>query len=68
MPFIRKHKRNGRIYLAEVENRRVDGKVVQKFIRYVGVEPNSERSAFPTCNNLLVASAGASQLAMHSCS
>ena len=38
MSFIRKFKRGGRIYLAEVENRRVDGKVVQRFIRYVGKE------------------------------
>lgn len=53
MAFIRKHKRNGRIYLAEVENKRVDGKIRQKFLRYVGVEPDSERSAFPTCNNEL---------------
>lgn len=29
-----------KIYLAEVENRRVDGKVVQRFIRYVGKQAN----------------------------
>jgi transposase len=51
--FIRKHSRNGRIYLAEVKNQRVDGKVVQKFIRYVGVDPDSDRAAFPTCNQEL---------------
>lgn len=53
LAFIRKHKRKGRIYLSEVENQRVDGKVVQKFLRYVGVSPDSERSAFPTCNQEL---------------
>jgi hypothetical protein len=38
MSFIRKRKRNGKIYLEEVESIRVDGKVVQKHIRYVGRE------------------------------
>jgi len=38
MSFIRKFKRGGRIYLAEVENRRVQDKVVQRFVRYVGKE------------------------------
>jgi transposase len=49
MSFIRKYRRNGRIYLAEVENIRIDGRVIQKFIRYVGVDPASDREAFPTC-------------------
>ncbi len=53
MAFIRQYRRKGRVYLAEVENQRVDGRIIQKFIRYVGVEPDSERSAFPTCNNEL---------------
>jgi hypothetical protein len=35
MSFIRKIKRGNDIYLAEVENKRVDGKVMQKHIRYV---------------------------------
>ncbi len=38
MSFIRKIKRGGKVYLAEVESRRVDGRVVQRFIRYVGKE------------------------------
>jgi Transposase DDE domain len=36
MSFIRKIKKGDKTYLAEVENRRVEGKVVQRFIRYVG--------------------------------
>ena len=40
MSFIRKIKKGGKIYLAEVENRRVGRKVVQHFIRYVGKEAN----------------------------
>lgn len=38
MSFIRKFKKGGKIYLAEVENKRIQGKVVQHFIRYVGKE------------------------------
>jgi len=38
MSFIRKFKKDKKVYLAEVENRRVRGKVVQHFIRYVGKE------------------------------
>lgn len=42
MSFIRKIKKGDRIYLAEVENRRVEGKVVQRFIRYVGREADGK--------------------------
>ncbi len=43
MTFIRRIKNGKHTYLAEVENRWVDGKVVQKHIRYVGKELNGER-------------------------
>jgi len=36
MSFIRKIKKGDKIYLAEVESCRVEGKGVQRFIRYVG--------------------------------
>jgi transposase len=42
MSFIRKIKRDGKIYLAEVENIRVDGKVKQRHIRYVGKEEDGK--------------------------
>lgn len=42
MSFIRRIKRGGRVYLAEVENRRIDGKVVQHHIRYVGREADGK--------------------------
>jgi transposase len=42
MSFIRKIKRNGKIYLAEVENRWIGGKCVQKHIRYVGTEADGK--------------------------
>ena len=43
MSFIRKIKRkNGKIYLAEVENQWINGKCVQKHIRYIGTEVDGE--------------------------
>jgi transposase len=42
MSFIRKIKRNGKIYLAEVENVRINGKVVQRHLRYVGKEADGK--------------------------
>ena len=42
MSFIRKIKRGGSVYLAEVQNSWVDGKVVQKHIRYVGKEVDNK--------------------------
>ena len=36
MSFIRKYKKGNKVYLAEVESRRIKGKVVQRFLRYVG--------------------------------
>lgn len=53
MSYIRKQKRNGRVYLYEVESKWEDGKSKQKVIRYIGVDPDSEREAFPTCNDEL---------------
>ncbi|MDH7514184.1 MAG: transposase [Clostridiales bacterium] len=42
MSFIRKIKKGPYVYLAEVENHRVQGKVVQKVLRYVGKEVNGQ--------------------------
>jgi transposase len=42
MSFIRKIRKNDKIYLAEVENRWVNGKCVQKHLRYVGKEIDGE--------------------------
>ena len=38
LSFIRRIKRNGRVYLAEAESKRVNGKCVQRHIRYIGRE------------------------------
>jgi hypothetical protein len=40
MSFIRKIKRGEKIYYAEVENRWINGKCVQKHIRSLGTDPD----------------------------
>ena len=42
MTFIRRIKCKDRIYLAEVENKRINGKVVQRHIRYIGREADGK--------------------------
>ena len=42
MSYIKRTKRDGKIYLSEVESKRVAGKVVTKHIRYIGREVDGE--------------------------
>src|ERR1035441_3882818 len=42
MSFIRQIKRKGRVYLAEVENRWIKGKCVQRHLRYVGRQADGQ--------------------------
>jgi transposase len=42
MSFIRRIRRAGRVYLAEVENKWIQGKCVQRHIRYVGREADGK--------------------------
>jgi transposase len=42
MSFIRRIKRGGRVYLAEVKNEWIDGTCVQRHIRYVGREADGK--------------------------
>ena len=42
MAFVRRYKKGGKTYLAEVENVRIDGRVVQRFLRYVGREADGK--------------------------
>ncbi len=42
MSFIRKIRRNGKTYLAEVESRWINGRCTQKHIRYIGREANGQ--------------------------
>jgi transposase len=54
MSFIRKIKRGGKVYLAEVESRRVNGKVVQRHIRYVGRAADSNKKLFTPLSEVAV--------------
>jgi L-serine deaminase len=42
MSFVKRIKKNGKIYLAEVESKRIDGKVVTKYIKYLGKEADGK--------------------------
>lgn len=47
MSFIRKiKKKNNRVYYAEVKNQRVNGKVKQIHIRYIGDKPDAPKRKF----------------------
>ncbi|MBF0206236.1 MAG: hypothetical protein HQK53_05045 [Oligoflexia bacterium] len=54
MSFICSYKRNGRTYLAEVENQRDGVKVKQKFIHYLGPIPEKKKYFFPQFNKELL--------------
>ena len=47
MAFIRKKRQGNKVYLIEVENYRFNGKVKQRFLRYVGVDPESQKNDVP---------------------
>jgi hypothetical protein len=46
MSFIRQIKRGKCTYYDEVENERINGKVVQRHIRYIGTNPDAPRKRF----------------------
>jgi len=54
MAFIRKIKRAGKIYLAEVENVRIKGKVVQRHIRYIGKEADGKTILSSSISNITI--------------
>lgn len=55
MSFVRKiKKKNGKVYLAEVENKWINGKCVQKHIRYIGKECDGETILSSSISNIQV--------------
>ena len=50
MAFIRKIRRNGKVYLARVENYRDGGKVRQRHLEYLGLDPDSKDENFSFFN------------------
>jgi hypothetical protein len=53
MSFIRKIKTSSGIYLARVENRRVDGKVKQTVLEWLGKAPDTEETLYSKINRLM---------------
>ena len=54
MSFIRQIKTRGKIYLAEVENVRIKGKVIQKHIRYVGRQADDKTILSASISNIQI--------------
>jgi len=54
MSFIRKIKKKDGIYLAEVESKWIDGKVVQKHIRYIGKEVDNKTILSSSISNIQI--------------
>ena len=54
MSFIKRSKRNGKVYLSEVESQWVDGKCVQKHIRYIDKEVDGEKVVSILSNDIQV--------------
>lgn len=54
MSYIKRSKRNGKIYLSEVESVRIDGKVVTKHLRYLGREADGKTILSSSISNVTV--------------
>jgi transposase len=50
--YIKKSKKNGKIYLSEVESVRVNGKVITKHLRYIGKEVDGKTIISSSIQNL----------------
>lgn len=54
MSYIKRSKKNGKVYLSEVESKKINGKVVTKHIRYLGKEVDGETILSSSISNLEV--------------
>lgn len=54
MSYIKRSKKNGKVYLSEVESVRIDGKVVTRHIRYIGKEADGETVLSSSISNVEV--------------
>lgn len=54
MSYIRKRKKNGKIYLEEVESVRINGKIVQKHIKYIGREADKKTILSSSISNISI--------------
>jgi len=54
MSYIKRSKKNGKVYLSEVETKRIDGKVVTRHLRYLGKEVDGETVLSSSLSNVEV--------------
>ena len=54
MSYIKRSKKNGKVYLSEVETKRIEGKVVTRHIRYIGKEVDGETVLSSSLSNVEV--------------
>jgi transposase len=54
MSYIKKTKKNGRIYLSEVETKRINGKVITRHIRYLGKEADGKTILSSSISNVMI--------------
>jgi len=54
MSYIKKSKRNGKIYLSEVETKRVNGRIITRHIRYLGKEADGKTVLSASVSNIAV--------------
>lgn len=54
MSFVKRIKKNGKIYLAEVESQWIDGKVKTKYIKYLGKEADGKTILSSSVSNISV--------------
>ncbi len=54
MAYIKRIRKNGKVYLSEVESKRINGKVVTKHIRYIGKEVDGKKIISTSISDLEV--------------
>lgn len=54
MSFIKRIKKNGRIYLAEVESQRINGKIKTKYLKYLGKEADGKTILSSSISNAAI--------------
>jgi transposase len=54
MGYIKRSKKNGKVYLSEVETKRIEGKVVTRHLRYIGKEVDGETVVSSSLSNVEV--------------
>jgi transposase len=54
MSFIKRFRKNGKTYLAEVESRWIDGKVKTKYIKYLGKEADGKTILSSSISNITI--------------